>query len=120
MDAGRLREAVDIWRRKMVRSARGAPVATFNLFEADVPAAVKPLTGKSLEVARATATLATHEVRMRAVGMEDLGERDRFLWRHGGRDRILEIESIVNIGARDRELVVIAQELVGQTDVTAA
>ena len=52
--------------------------------------------------------------------MEDLDERDRFLWRHAGRDRILEIESIVNIDARDRELVVMAHELVGQTDITAA
>lgn len=95
-------------------------MTTFSLFETDVPAAVKPLTGKSLEVAKQAATQATHEVRLRAIGMEDLDERDRFLWEDRGRERILEIESIVNIDARDRELVIIAQELVGKTDITAA
>lgn len=114
MDPGKLREVVDIWRRTIARSARKAGSATFSAWQTNFLVAVKPLTGKALQVAEAADTGVTHEVRLRAIGMEDLSERDRFLWRHAGRDRTLEVSSIINIGARDTELVVMCQELVGK------
>lgn len=120
MDPGKLREVVDIWRRTITRSARKAATTTFSAWQTNFLVAVKPLTGKALQIADAAGTGVTHDVRMRAIGMEDLKEYDRLLWRHAGRDRILEVTSIVNIGARDTELVVMCTELVGKTDITAA
>lgn len=106
MRAGRLNKRVTI--QKLVEAADGygdvTETATTNV--ATVWASVEPLTGREFIEAKAYSADVTHRVRMRYLS----GITSKHQLRLG--TRRLNIEAVINVGERNRELELMCKEAV--------
>ncbi len=75
---------------------------------AEAWAAVEPVSGKEYWAAAAAQAEATIKVTMRAPGVE-VGPSNRIIFD----GRTLEVESVINVEERNRELVLMCREKVG-------
>lgn len=105
MRAGQLRKRVAIQSYTATQDAYGAETKTWTT-QRTVWAGVEPLTGREYLEARATTQTVTHRFRMRRQPDFDVTPTMRLSYD----GRTFDIESVLNIGERDREIVVMAVE----------
>ncbi len=108
----RMREEVVWHNRTTKQNPRGEEIPRYEPF-VTTPAHVRPLAGRALWHAQQAGSEATTEVRIRAAEMDGLKTHSRGVWRN----RVLEVDSVVNADSRDRELIVLCKELESVTDV---
>lgn len=106
MRAGRLRHRIVLEQPTTTRSAAtGEPVDTWTIF-ASRHAEVRPLNGRAYFAARQHAADVTHEVELRYLAGVDRTMRVSY------DGRVLEIESVIDLGERRRELLLMCRERV--------
>jgi SPP1 family predicted phage head-tail adaptor len=104
MRAGALRHRVEIQSRSMSLSDTGSPSYTWSR-HARAYADIQPNTGRESEIASEIAAVQTHLVRIRYV--QGVTPRMRILWG----TRTFDINSVVNVGERGRELQLLCTEV---------
>mgnify|MGYP001229594055 CR=1 FL=1 len=105
MKIGELRHQVKLQNVATAQNDYGEPVAGYGTY-ATVWAAVEPLQGRELEIARQISTEITHKVTIRH--RDDVAQTDRI----GFGNRMFEIISIINPQERDRMLILTCKEVV--------
>lgn len=103
MRGGTLRHRVELLNVSQTRLATGETLPTYVPL-GTVWAAVEPLTGRELMVAQQTVAETTHRVRIRA--REGVATSTRV--RHRG--RLLEVQAVLNLEERDREMHLLCKE----------
>ena len=105
MKIGELRHQIKLQNVAASQNAYGEPIAGYGTY-ATVWAAVEPLQGRELEIARAIAAETTHKVTIRH--RDDVAQTDRV----GFGNRMFEIISIIDPQERNRMLILICKEVV--------
>jgi SPP1 family predicted phage head-tail adaptor len=105
MRAGYLRHQITIEAPEETQTADGSFAVTWRTF-ATSWASIDPLLGKEYFAAAREQADISHKIRMRFVS--GLNHRMRILFG----TRIFEIESVINLGERNRELVIMCRESV--------
>jgi len=103
--AGQLRHRVKIQSATQVQSASGEVTRTWTT-DAVVWASVDPLTGREFIDAQQVSAGLSHRVRMRHRD----GVSPKMRIEHDG--RTLQVESVMNVGERNRELELLCKEAV--------
>ena len=104
MRAGQLRHYVALQRATVTRDAHGGTVHTWATY-ANVWAAIEPQSGDEPVTAEAPQAVTTHNVRIRYNS--SVKPTDRLA--HGS--RVLEINAILNIDERNREMRLLCGEV---------
>lgn len=105
MQAGKLRHRIDIQRPAGGEDTYGAPDEAWDLF-LTAHASVEPRSGLERTEDQAVAAEVTHVVRIRYREGVTPDMRVKF------GDRVLEIESVVDVDERGRELVLLCKETI--------
>ena len=108
MRTGKLRHRVEIQRFTEKKDEWGNWVEAWETL-AIVWAAIEPMKGEEYLAAMAFQSEITHKVTMRYFG-EGITTKDLLVFN----DRTFEIESIINVEERNRELVLMCKEKVGK------
>lgn len=103
--AGRLRHRVTLQSATTSQDAYGAPVETWS-DQATVWAAVEPLSGREFFTVQAERAELSHRIRIRHRA--DVTPS----WRVSYDSRTFDIETVVNVMERDRELHLMCREVV--------
>lgn len=104
MRAGALRHRVRIQTRSATADNYGEPAQTWTTTHTDVPASVEPLSGREMITAAAVQSAITHRVRMRYAAGVDAAARVLF------GTRVLDVQSVINVDERGRELELMCTE----------
>ena len=99
MQAGNLRHSVTLQRRSTTKGAMGGKKDSWSTL-ATVYAAIRPVSGREFDAAKMANSKRTHEVRIRSYS--GLTTSDRILFG----SRVFNIESILNVDERDREMII--------------
>jgi SPP1 family predicted phage head-tail adaptor len=102
---GRMRHRITIQRRAITFNDLGEPVETWSDWKR-IWASVEPLSGREYFSSAQAQAEVTHRIRMRRA--DGFTTTDRIVFN----DRVFEVDSIQNIGERNKELVVMAVEQV--------
>ena len=103
MHAGKLRHLLTLQQSTDTQNARGEAIENWS-DEADLWGSIRPLVGREGFDANQMYANATHEIRVRYRA--GVAPKKRF--KHGS--RVFDIEAVVNVDERSRELVCIATE----------
>ena len=104
MQAGKLRHRVEVQTNTVTRDTLGQPVASWAV-TATVRAAINPLRGNELMIARQVTPQVTHEIILRH---RSLTAAQRLV--EAGGTRTFEILSVTNLNERNHELRVLCVE----------
>ena len=104
MRTGKLRHRVEVQRYATSYDPEGEPIQEWQLL-AKAWAAIEPLKGEEYLAAMSTQARVSHKVTMRPLAAT-ISPADRIIYN----GRILEIESVLNLEERDRELVLMCVE----------
>lgn len=103
MEAGTLRHRITLRKKTVTRDTRGGEVVSRATF-ATVWASVEPLQGREYFAADKENAEVTHRIRLRYL--KGVTSSMDVLWG----TRVFDIESVLNIGERNRELHLMAVE----------
>lgn len=104
MRTGKLRHRVEVQRYGTSYDPEGEPIQEWQLL-AKAWAAIEPLKGEEYFAAATIQAQISHKVTMRPPGIE-ITPADRIIFG----SRIFEIESVINVEERNRELVLMCVE----------
>ena len=113
MRIGKLRHRIEIQRFVTQEDEWGNEFSGWETL-AHVWAAVEPLKGEEYYAARQAVAEVSHKVTMRSPG-EKITPLDRIVFE----DRIFEIESVLDIEERGRELVLMCKEKLGEVSTAS-
>jgi SPP1 family predicted phage head-tail adaptor len=105
MHAGPMRHRITIETPTETQGRDGSTVRAWNAF-LSTRASIEPLTGREYFAAEREQADVSHRIRMRYTG----GITHRMRVSFGS--RIFEIESVINVGERNRELILICREAI--------
>ena len=105
MRAGPLRHRITIEAPVETQTTDGSIVTTWQAF-ATVWASIEPLIGREYFAQQREQAAVSHRIRMRC--QSGITHKMRIAWG----TRIFEIESVLNVGERNREIVLMCQESV--------
>lgn len=103
--AGRMRFRITIQSKTDAKGSAGQPIGTWATFKT-VWAGIDPLKGKELFTAQATE--AAHEVVFNIRYLSGVTVKQRISWD----SRTFDIQSVVNVGERNKELMLYCRERV--------
>lgn len=104
MRAGLLRHTVTLQERTTADDGAGGVTETW--VDVDhIPARVMPLAGTELFAAQQNMSRVSHRIEMRY--RDDVVSQMRLLYR----ERVFDIQAVINVGERDRELHLMCEEL---------
>lgn len=110
MRAGELRHKVTIQQRTDTQNSAGEPIPAWSTYKT-AWVAIEPLSGREAEIAKQTYGEVTHRLRGRQVDLGGTTPKMRVIkgaidgsGEPTGGARLLEIEGVVNVGERDREV----------------
>jgi SPP1 family predicted phage head-tail adaptor len=104
MQAGKLRNLVDIEQRATTTDSFGGQTNTWSAFASSIPVDIQPLSGQEAVRAASMSTGVTHRVILRYLAGVLPGMRVNF----GG--RFFDIQVVLNDGERNRSLRLYAME----------
>ena len=105
MRGGPLRYRITIERPVEIQAGDGSMITAWETF-ADVWASIEPLIGREYFAQDREQAAVSHKIRMRYL--PGITHKMRVAWE----SRIFEIESVLNVGERNREIVLMCSESV--------
>ena len=107
MNAGKLKHHVNIERRSTIKDAHGGDSSSVWHVVGTAYVALKPLSGREYFQGQANNSDISHEVTMRYRA--DINSRDRLV--STTTDRVFNIDSIINVDERNKELKLMCKEV---------
>lgn len=103
MRAGKLRHWITIQHRTDTRDSYGEPIPAWTTYD-QVWASIEPIVGREYFASKETRSQSTHRVRIRY--RSGVTTKMRIYWD----SRYFDIESVLNLEEKDRELVLMCVE----------